>query len=179
MAECLIVGRRSRAKSERAIFVMLAAAAGSAAGGGRDSPYRPGAPHLPRVVWRMVPSAARRFELAMMWSVRCLDAPLPPEGPWPLSRVSDVEIAQTAYQLAELGHLWLSSELVPTQVPICRLGDLADFGPVDRDIDGVENRGTVLRGPFDIVAVEPGSEPTYPVLWSDRADAERTLVIAA
>jgi hypothetical protein len=176
MAECLIVGKRARGGSERAAFVMLAA--------------KPSVPLEGATIARIVRerrSTARRLEDGPVGGTTIhigddvigtiLDAPLPAEGPWPLSRVADVQTAQAAYQLAERGRLWLPSEFAATPLPVCRLGDLASFGPVDRDIDGVENRGTVLRGPFDIVAVEPGQEVTYPVLWSHDADAERTLVV--
>lgn len=176
MAECLIVGRRSRGGSKRATFVML---------GAKPSVPLEGAT-MARIV-RECRATARRLEDGPVGGTpiqiaddvvgTILDAPLPADGPWPLSRVADVQIAQAAFQLAERARLWLPSEFVSAPLRICRLGDLASFGPVDRDIDGVEKRGAVLRGPFDIVAVEPGQEATYPVLWSHDADAERSLVI--
>jgi hypothetical protein len=107
-----------------------------------------------------------------------LDAPLPSDGPWPLSRISDVSLAQTAYQLAARSRLWLPTEPTASPVPTCRLGDLAEIGPLHRDINGIEGHGKVLRGPFDIVPVSAGQEPTYPALWNHDADAERTLIVA-
>jgi hypothetical protein len=86
-------------------------------------------------------------------------------------------VAQAAYQL-ERGQLWLPGESSSSASPVCRLGDLAFFGPIDRDIDGIESGGRIIRGPFDITEITPGSEPTYPVLWAHRAAAERGLIVA-
>jgi hypothetical protein len=176
MAECLIVGKRSPEESERALFVMLAAA--------------PTVPLEGTTIARIVQqhrATARRLEDGPVGGTTIrigddlvgtmLDAPLPAEGPWLLSRISDVSVAQSAYQLASCSQLWLPGEATATAVPMCRLANLAEIGPLHRDINGVENRGEVLRGPFDILPVSPGQEPTYPALWNHDADAERTLIV--
>jgi hypothetical protein len=177
MAECLIVGTRNRGGSQRAIFVMLAAA--------------PAVPLEGATIARIVREGrhtARRLEDGPVGGTTIqigddvvgtmLNAPLPVDGPWPLSRVADASVAQTAYQLATCSRLWLPSEPKASSIAICLLTGLADVGPLHRDINGIENRGTVLRGPFDIFPITPGQEATYPALWNHDADAERTLVVA-
>jgi hypothetical protein len=178
MAECLITGRRSRDGSQRGTFVILNS--------------KPSVPLEGATIGRLVRegrATARRLEDGPVGGTpirvgddtigTMLDAPLPVHGPWPLCRVADVSVAQAAYQLAERGQFWLAGESTPIPSHVCRLGELAHFGPVDRDIDGIEGRGKIIRGPFDIVDMNPQQEPTYPVLWSHRADAERSLVVPA
>ncbi len=177
MAECLIVGRRSPRESERAVFVMLVAA--------------PTVPLEGATIARIVHehrSTARRLEDGPVGGTAIqigddvigsmLDAPLPAAGPWPLSRILDVSLAQAAHQLAACSRLWLPSEAAASRIPMCRLADIAEIGPLHRDINGIEGRGRVLRGPFDIFLVSPDQEPTYPALWNHDADAERTLIAA-
>ncbi len=177
MAECLITGRRSGDGSQRGTFVILRS--------------KPSVPLEGATIGRLIREGrvtARRLEDGPVGGTpirvgddmigTMLDAPLPADGPWPLCRVADASVAQTAYQLAERGRLWLAGEPAPIPSHVCRLGELAHFGPVDRDIDGIEGHGKIIRGPFDIVDLHPQQEPTYPVLWSHRADAERSLVVA-
>jgi len=59
-------------------------------------------------------------------------------------------------------------------VPITVLGAIGRSGPIDRDIDGRTPSGGV-RGPFDILDVETGTVPTYPVLWEHAAERERAM----
>lgn len=175
MAECLIVGERSREGGDRATFVMLVA--------------KPSVPlegtTIARIVHEQRPTA-RRLEDGPVGGTPLrvgndvvgvmLNAPLPVDGAWPLCRVLDVSVAQTAHQL-ENGQLWLAGEFAPAALPICRLADTAFIGPLHRDINGIEGGGGVLRGPFDIVAIAPGEAPTYPSLWNHEADRERCLVV--
>lgn len=109
-----------------------------------------------------------------------LDAPVPASGTWPVSRVSDMEVAQTAWQMANNNCLWLpgvKSEDV-TEFKMIPLSNLTSIGPVHRDINGTERstkRG--IRGPFDIVAIVAGQRPTYPTLWKHDRDREIYLQI--
>lgn len=108
-----------------------------------------------------------------------MDGPLPASGNWPISRVLDVTVAQTAYQLVSNSRLWLpaTKEANAIKIPVRRLSELADIGPLHRDINGKEQAGSVVRGPFDIEEIPPGLQPTYPALWAHRADAERKLLV--
>lgn len=175
MAECLITGRRSRDGSQRGTFVILNS--------------KPSVPLEGATIGRLVREGrptARRLEDGPVGGTpirvgddtigAMLDAPLPADGAWPLCRVADVSVAQTAYQL-ENGQLWLPGEFTSTPLPICQLGNLAFVGPLHRDINGVEAGGRVIRGPFDIVPIAPGQAPTYPSLWNHEAERERTLVV--
>ncbi len=57
-------------------------------------------------------------------------------------------------------------------VPVTELGNLADRGLVDRDINGGSPRGA-----FDIGGYPSVGKPEFPALWRHAADAERFLVV--
>ena len=71
-----------------------------------------------------------------------LDGPLPNSGPWPISRIADAAIAQTAYQLVANNRLWLptTQQANAFKLPMCRLSALAEVGPLHRDINGTEGQ---------------------------------------
>jgi hypothetical protein len=105
-----------------------------------------------------------------------LDGPLPESGGWNLSRIADLELAQTAYQLANSRRIWLPtmSEAQAVSVPIALVSSIGSIGPGDRDINGEGSNGG-LRGPFTIANVAANVTPTYPVLWAHDAERERTM----
>ena len=105
-----------------------------------------------------------------------LNCPLPDEGPWPLVGVADVELAQVAYRLAH-GRLASIGQATTahTEIPITLIGEVAERGPVHRDIDRTEHDGTI-RGPFERRRITSGA-PTYPMLWAHDAKKERSLVV--
>lgn len=76
----------------------------------------------------------------------------PSDGPWPISRVADVSVAQTVYKLVARHRLWLPGiediEAIP--MPMCRLTALAETGPRHRDINGTEHLSAVHCGTFDL-----------------------------
>ena len=57
-------------------------------------------------------------------------------------------------------------------IPMTRLGNIADRGLVDRDING-----SAPRGAFDIEPYPSVGKPEFPALWRHAADAERFLVV--
>ena len=59
-----------------------------------------------------------------------------------------------------------------TPVSVTKLGNLADRGLVDRDINGGSPRGA-----FDIESYPSVGKPEFPALWRHAADAERFLVV--
>ena len=46
------------------------------------------------------------------------------------------------------------------------------------DINGTENSGGAVRGPFDVVQRIHGRAPTYPILWAHETEAQQTVLIA-
>lgn len=109
-----------------------------------------------------------------------IEAPIPEEGSWSLTRILDFSLAQSAYQLAEECRIWLPRQRKENviQIPICNLDKIGQVGPYHLDISKKYSNGTI-RGPFEIHKIQPGSAPTYPVLWAHDADRERTLVFDA
>lgn len=105
-----------------------------------------------------------------------IECALPVAGGWGLSRIADLSLAQTAFQLANMQRIWLpgmeSAESVG--IPMTSVATIGVIGPIDRDVDGTTPTGG-LRGPFTIEDVEPGGAPTYPVLWAHDAQRERSM----
>ena len=73
----------------------------------------------------------------------------------------------------EAGRLILPRMADDIAIDTTRLGGLGMRGVLDRDINGEGG-----RGPFDIVQLEDGEFPDWPVLWSHDATRERHLVVA-
>ena len=109
-----------------------------------------------------------------------IDAPIPEEGSWSLTRILDLSLAQTAYQLATTGRVWLPRQRTEdaVSIPICRLNLIGTIGPYHLDVSKKYSNGTI-RGPFEVHAHMPGSTSTYPILWAHDADRERTLLFEA
>ena len=108
-----------------------------------------------------------------------MDAPLPSSGIWPIARIADLSLAQTANELTVNSRLWLPgvAESGAEAIPISRLGDSAGVGPLHRDINGKGDSGGAIRGPFDVTPLAGGGT-TYPMLWAHDAKRERTLVLS-
>ena len=177
MGECLIIGSKSETESTRATFIILN--------------KRPQFPLLGVIVAeqirRLIESKnLRRLEDGPVSGTplhfgeevigQALDAPLPVSGGWNLSRIADLSLAQTAYQLINKKSIWLptmnKSEIV--DIPLTTVAKIGEIGPYHADINGDTSTGGI-RGPFNIFPIKPNSVPTYPVLWSHDAESERTM----
>ena len=178
IAECLVVAARARENqgNPRGVFVVLSEQPSSAMRGEL----------IANAIHAAIAEGVLRLDEGSLGSTpiylgdeycgHLLDCPLPDDGPWPLVGVADVELAQVAYrlargQLASIGQATTSH----TEIPIARIGELAERGPVHRDIDRTERDGTV-RGPFERRRITSGA-PTYPMLWAHDAKKERRLVV--
>ena len=106
-----------------------------------------------------------------------LDCPLEGEDAWPLVGIADASLAPTAYQL-ERGLLFPLDVPNPAAltIPIIDIGEIADRGPVDRDICSDTYDGA-LRGPFELHKPAITPVPTFPILWTHDAKKERQLVV--
>ena len=177
MGECLLIGRKSSVKSERATYVIL------------DKP--PSYPLLGvnagKQIHHLIESAnVRRLEDGpaggsdlifgedVIGSV--IDAPLPEAGVWNLARIMDVSLAQSAHQFISEGRIWLPAmrKAEIRQIPMTTVAEIGRIGPLHQDIQF--SKATGNRGPFDITKVKKGTIPTYPVLWSHDAARERTML---
>lgn len=181
MGECLVVGRKTGTPSDRATFVVLK--------------ERPAFPMLGASVAREVKclidakatrcledgplgGTAIKFGSDMIGHV--LTAPISAEGGWYLSRVADLSLAQSAYQLRENGKIWLPGmdDSKSFSIPTATVGTIGKIGPYHSDIDGSTAKGGI-RGPFTASPVAEGAVPTYPILWSHDAARERTMAFSA
>ena len=178
MGECLIIGRKSETGSTRATFIILN--------------KRPQFPLLGVIVaeqiHRVIESTSlRRLEDGPVNGTplhfgnevigQVLDAPVPASGGWNLSRIADLSLAQSAYQLGNKKNIWLPtmnrSEIV--DIPMTTVENVGEIGPYHADINGNTSTGGI-RGPFNISPITPNRVPTYPVLWSHNAERERTML---
>ena len=96
---------------------------------------------------------------------------------WNIVGVRDMSLVQTAFQL-EQGLIALPGAPLGQAIGIeCSpIGNLAAPGPYHADINWSDGQGAP-RGPFDIIPIDPTSEPTYPVLWAHDATRERYLTL--
>ena len=177
MGECLIIGRKSETGSARATFIIL-----------KKRPKFPllGVITAEQIRREIESKNLRRLEDGPVNGTplrfgdevigQALDAPLPVSGGWNLSRIADLSLAQTAYQLAHKKSIWLptmnESEIV--HIPLTTVAKIGEIGPYPLDINGDTSTGGI-RGPFDISPITPNSVPTYPVLWAHDAKRERTM----
>jgi hypothetical protein len=108
-----------------------------------------------------------------------LTAPLE-AGPWPLCRINDHALAQVAYQLTNVGSIWLPGATSPnlTSVSVCCLRDLGEPGPYHLDVSSAAQSGGVPRGPFELVKTSHPQSVTFPVLAAHDEKRERYLEIA-
>jgi len=177
MGECLVVGRKSGIKSNRATYVIL------------DKP--PSYPLLGvnagKQIRHLIEGANIRqledgpvggSELIFGDDVigRVIDAPLPESGVWNLARIADVSLAQSAHQFISEGRVWLPAmrKTEIKKIPMTTVVEIGKVGPLHQDIQF--SKATGNRGPFDIAKVKKGTIPTYPVLWSHDATRERTML---
>ena len=178
MGECLIIGRKSETGSTRATFIILK--------------KRPEFPLLGVIaaeqIHRLIESKnLRRLEDGPVNGTslhfgnevigQALDAPVPASGGWNLSRIADLSLAQSAYQLGNKKNIWLPamnrSEIV--DIPVTTVENIGEIGPYHLDIRGNTRTGGI-RGPFDILRINSNRVPTYPVLWAHDAKRERTML---
>ena len=89
---------------------------------------------------------------------------------WPISRIRDITVIQSAYQLAN-GQLQLPRQKTAINLSICLFSDIAQFGADHRDIHDPGKRGA-----FDI---EDGCPDTaeYPCLWHLNSETQRAMVV--
>ena len=109
-----------------------------------------------------------------------INAPLPENGGWNISRIADMSLAQSAHQLTRRGRAWLPS-MAQTQavaVPMTTVEKLGKIGPYHADIQGNTTNGGV-RGPFKVSDIKKGQVPTYPCLWSHDAEREKRIAFDA
>ena len=182
MAECLLVARRAPDErpdpEKRATFVVLNRQVRSTASGellGKE---------ITRLidegqVRRLEDSASRTpLQLGEETLGVVIDAPIPETGPWPLAGVSDGELAQAAHTLEHGALLTLGRLNEPAlNLPTAPMGEIANRGPVHRDINGNNPDGTP-RGSFDVERPPVSSALVYPMLWAHNARRERKLLVA-
>ena len=191
MGECLLVARKAKegAKvgqkvkpaSDRATFIVLKERPGSQLLGASS------AEQIRRLI---AAGKIRKLEEGPVGGTpvyfgdevvgQAMSAPLPASGTWNPNRISDLSLAQSAYQMAENGRIWLPATTKASAValPMTTPGAIGTIGPYHADIDGVTQNGGV-RGPFEHVPLESNQTPTYPILWNHDAERERTMTFEA
>jgi hypothetical protein len=187
MGECLLVagkarvgslvGKEIKPASDRATFVVLNERPGSQLLGATAA----------RQISLLIESAnIRRIEDGPVGGTpvyfgdevigQALNAPVTPSGAWNPARVSDLTLAQAAYQLGVQGKLWLPSmnKNAAQLLQMTTVEKIAQIGPYHADIDGLTQTKSI-RGPFERLALTATHVPTYPILWEHNADRERTI----
>ena len=96
-----------------------------------------------------------------------------PEGAlaWPASRIRDVTVLQSAYQLRNK-QLRLPRQKTPIELPICSVSDIARIGADHRDIKDPSKRGA-----FDIIEGCPDTAE-YPCLHHLACKTQRSMIVS-
>ena len=106
-----------------------------------------------------------------------IDAPLPRSGPWPLGGIEDGELAKAAHHLQDGKLLQVGlPDMLPITLPVTRLCNVAQRGPIDRDINE-QTKANKPRGPFKLIKPPDSSVPTYPMLWAHASKRERQFMV--
>jgi hypothetical protein len=180
IGECLVVGRKLAAGSSRAIFVVL---------NERPESTSSGANIAAQIQHLRLSARLRTLEEGPVGGVpirigsevigQAIDAPIVANQPWNLTRIKDLSLAQTAFQLAS-GRLWLPAmrRTDASEVPMTTVSRIGSVGPYHADVNGRNSKGGA-RGPFDISPVADAISVTYPVLWGHEADRERRIFFSA
>ena len=103
---------------------------------------------------------------------QAISAPLSSdEVGWPVSRIKDLTVVQSTYQLTN-GVLLLPRQKTPIDISICQLSEIARTGADHRDIHDPGKRGA-----FD---VEIGCPDTaeYPCLWKVDCKTQRSILVS-
>ncbi len=178
MGECLIVGNKQASGAKRGVFIVLA----------ERPPYPLIGANIASQVRRLIengsvrrledgPTGATHIRIGQDVVGQLIDAPIPDEGIWNLSRIRDFSLAQTVFQIIEQGRLWLPgmSKSDSAEVNITTVANIGSIGPYHADINEFKSSGGGVRGPFKVTPMGPNDVATYPVLWSHDAEKERTM----
>ena len=90
---------------------------------------------------------------------------------WPLSRVRDMSVVQSAHHLA-IGRIRMPRQTSDIQLGMCPVSEIATLGVGTKDI-----RGGGGRGAFDVMEGCPDTA-MYPCLWHLDSDSQRAMLIS-
>ena len=181
MAECLVVAQRSPTKlrgEPRAIFAVLNSQPASVSHSSI----------LAAEISKLISTGeVRRLDRGVgggtpivVGDEHCgylMDCPINSDVVWPLVGISDLSLAQVAHRLRNSTlHPLGSPQSEALSIPIVETGEIADVGPYSLDITGDQQDGSP-RGPFRLVKPPATPEPTYPMLWENKATQQRQLVV--
>ncbi len=183
MAECLLVAKKSRIPDNnncRAVFVVLTDQPKTALEGELIAEMI--SSNLEAGGIRKLedgPFGGTRISMGNTHIGQMIDCALPTEGAWQMVGISDISLAQSAYQLSQ-GKLWIEGMAVANipPIPITTIGRVIScLGPHDLDITGALIKSDGLpQGPFEkIDGVPPGA--AYPCLWNHNSSRERRLTV--
>jgi hypothetical protein len=181
MGECLVIGTKTNAPSDSATFITLYK---------KPQHSLVGSTTAEQIKKLISCSTIRHLEDGPVGGTpisfgndvigNAVVAPLPSSGSWNISRISDLSLAQTAFQLIKRQRVWLPSmnESEAFEIPIVPISNFGKIGPYHSDINGDTQNGSI-RGPFKVTPIQPNRVSTYPVLWSHDASRERSIVFEA
>ena len=180
MGECLVIGRRSGRRQFRATFVVLNEA---------PSYSMYGLTIATQIRQLMRQKALRRLEDGPSGGSviyageekvgQAIDSPLPTSGGWKLARITDLSLAQSAYQLESNARLWLPTQVESKALDLSMttVGAIGNIGPYHLQVSRGYSDGS--RRPFELRPLQGNEIPTYPVLSAHEADRERTMMFEA
>ncbi len=176
MGDCLIIGKRSGRRQFRATFVIL----------NKAPDYAILSATIAQQVRKLIqdktlrqledgPSGGNEITFGQETVGYAIDAPLPVAGGWPLARIGALSLAQSAFQLANNGLLWLPTQIETDTMTLqmSTVKAIGQIGPSHRNIR------REYGGPFELRSLHGDAIPAFPILWAHDADRERTMKFKA
>ena len=116
-----------------------------------------------------IPHGGTRLTIGEQQIAQVIECPIPKDEVWSAARTKLMAILQTAHRLRN-GQIWLPLQLEPLEIPMARVGEIAQTGFDSQVISG-------KKGPFSITKSRTASDSLYPFISGANYIEQRTMVI--
>ena len=116
-----------------------------------------------------IPHGGTRLTIGEQQIAQVIECPIPQDEVWSAARTKSMETLQTAHHLRN-GQIWLPLQLEPLEIPMARVGELAQTGFHAEVIQG-------KKGPFTTTKSRTASDSLYPFISGANYIEQRAMVI--
>ena len=116
-----------------------------------------------------IPHGGTRLTIGEQQIAQVIECPIPQDEVWSAARTKSMATLQTAHHLRN-GQIWLPLQLAPIEIPMARVGEIAQTGFHAEVIQG-------KKGPFSITKSRTASDSLYPFISGANYIEQRTMVI--
>ncbi len=116
-----------------------------------------------------IPHGGTRLTIGEQQIAQVIECPTPNDEVWSAARTKSMATLQTAHRLRN-GQIWLPLQLAPLEIPMARVGEIAQTGFDPKTIQGD-------AGPFEIIESQEASKALYPCVGKASCEEQRSMVI--